>query len=161
MGDDPPSTRARPTVVGGDEQGADRIDVDLAALCHLAARVLAEEGVPAAAEMNLLLVGAEEISQLNAQHMGGDGPTDVLSFPIDGAGSGDEEPVLVGDVAVCPAVAAANAAEHSVTVADELALLVVHGTLHLLGHDHTTAAGAAAMRERELRYAGRSGATAP
>jgi probable rRNA maturation factor len=48
----------------------------------------------------------------------------------------DEEPALLGDVVLCPAVAAAQAVERDLPVADELQLLLVHGILHLLGHDH-------------------------
>ena len=59
-------------------------------------------------------------------------------------------PVLLGDVVVCPAVAAEQAAAHAGTVDDELALLVVHGVLHVLGHDHAEADETARMREREL-----------
>ena len=61
-------------------------------------------------------------------------------------------PVLLGDVVICPAVAAAQAPSHAGTLADELALLVVHGVLHVLGHDHARLDEAATMqaREREL-----------
>jgi len=73
----------------------------------------------------------------------------------------DLDEVLVGDVVICPAVARTNAERHGTSLEDELRLLAVHGALHLLGHDHADAVGAEAMRERELRYAGRSGATEP
>jgi probable rRNA maturation factor len=61
-------------------------------------------------------------------------------------------PVLLGDVVVCPAVAAAQAPGHAGTVDDELALLVVHGILHILGHDHAEPGETVRMlaREREL-----------
>ena len=62
----------------------------------------------------------------------------------------DEIPLLLGDVVVCPAVAARNAPDHAGTVDDELALLVVHGVLHVLGHDHAEPDEAALMRAREL-----------
>ncbi len=58
-------------------------------------------------------------------------------------------PVLLGDVVVCPAIAAAAAPDHGGSVDDELALLVVHGILHVLGHDHAEPDETAAMRERE------------
>jgi probable rRNA maturation factor len=58
--------------------------------------------------------------------------------------------VLLGDVVVCPAVAAEQAATHAGTLDDELALLVVHGVLHVLGHDHAEADETATMRAREL-----------
>jgi probable rRNA maturation factor len=118
--------------------------------------VLAAEGVGAGAEAGLHLVGVDEIAALNGEHLGGEGPTDVLSFPIDGR---DEPavggPRMVGDVVVCPEVAEAQAAGHAGAVADELRLLVVHGGLHLCGWDHATAGEQQAMwaRERELMAA--------
>jgi probable rRNA maturation factor len=78
----------------------------------------------------------------------------VLSFPLDAATMNggehvDGAPVLLGDVVVCPAIAAAAAPDHGGSVDDELALLVVHGILHVLGHDHAEPGETAAMRERE------------
>ena len=87
------------------------------------------------------------MAELNREHMGHEGPTDVLSFPIDGAGAGPDG--LLGDVVVCPAVARRNAPDHAGTYDDELALLVVHGVLHVLGHDHAEADDAEVMRARE------------
>ena len=98
------------------------------------------------------LAADAEVRALNRRYRGVDEPTDVLSFPLDA----DDEvrqhgvPVLLGDVVVCPAVAADQAAAHAGTVDDEVALLVVHGVLHVLGHDHADPADAARMREREL-----------
>jgi probable rRNA maturation factor len=173
MGDRPRSPHAGPHVEAGDQQDAEQVDLE--ALAQLLGRTLAGEGVPASAEANLLLVDEDAIAELNAEHLGHEGPTDVLSFPIDGpslalTGENDDagavgathpDGVLVGDVVVCPAVARRNAEANGLTLDDELRLLVVHGALHLLGHDHADEAGAAAMREREVRYAGRSGASAP
>ena len=104
--------------------------------------------------MNLLFVDEAAIATLNEEHLGERGPTDVLSFPLDfpldsGAGSGVAAPLLVGDVVVCPEVAARNAPQHAGTTDDELALLVVHGVLHLLGHDHAEVDERARMQQRE------------
>ena len=130
----------------------------------LVQRVLSAEGAPARSETALTFVGLDEMAHLNEAHMGHTGPTDVLAFPIDLADGarapGIETPsVLVGDVVVCPAVAASNAAEgkdsrdgHDGSVAAEIDLLVVHGVLHLLGMDHATEADAAAMRARETEH---------
>ena len=71
------------------------------------------------------LVDAERIRALNREHRGLDGPTDVLSFPIDGAGTA-AGPRELGDVVICP--------EH----AEDLVEAVVHGVLHLCGFDHET-----------------------
>lgn len=101
----------------------------------------------------IAFVGEAEIHELNRDHRDRDKPTDVLSFPIDGldaAGSGDPDgPGLVGDVVVCPSVAMAAAPSHAGRPDDEIALLVVHGALHLLGHDHAEADERAVMRGRE------------
>jgi probable rRNA maturation factor len=85
--------------------------------------------------------------------MGKNGPTDVLSFPM------DDEPVagvptLLGDVVISPAVASTQFLDHAGTLDDELALLVVHGILHVLGHDHVDADDTAVMRTRELELLG-------
>ncbi len=155
-------------VFAADEQAALPVDVDRWA--RLARAVLAAEGVADDAEVSLLFVDEATIAQLHEQFLGRSGPTDVLAFPIDedavpsgrfpdrggpGPGGGDAEgevPLLLGDVVICPTVAARNAADHGVEVDDEVALLVVHGLLHLVGMDHEVDAEAEQMerREREL-----------
>jgi probable rRNA maturation factor len=126
------------------------VDVDADRWAELARRVLAAERVDG--ELTLTFVDREEIAALNAEHMGVEGPTDVLSFPLDaGDGpAGGGVPVLLGDVVVCPAVAAEAAPHHAGTLDDELALLVVHGVLHVLGHDHAEPDETATMRTREM-----------
>ena len=92
------------------------------------------------AELCVTAVDEGTIAELNAKWMEKDGPTDVLAFPMDELRPGmvNEEPEegILGDLVLCPAIAAdqAKAAGHSTT--DELDLLTVHGILHLLGHDH-------------------------
>lgn len=136
-------------VVVSDEQADVRLDADRWA--RLAADVLRSEG--RSGELTLTFVDRVEIAALNAEYMGHDGPTDVLAFPLDAldpdAGH-DGGPVLLGDVVVCPAVAAEAAPDHAGSLDDELALLTVHGVLHVLGHDHTEPGDAQAMRAREL-----------
>ena len=138
-------------VVGADEQ-AD-VDVDVERWTGLARAAVLAEG--ARGELTLTFVDRVEMAELNREHLGHDGPTDVLSFPLDagddaGAPGATGVPVLLGDVVVCPAVAADQAAAHAGTLEDELALLVVHGVLHVLGHDHAEPAETAVMRAREL-----------
>jgi probable rRNA maturation factor len=137
-------------VVVADEQGD--VAVDVGRWQRLATVVIGEEG--ARGELTLTFVDGEEMHALNAEHMGVDGPTDVLSFPLDAADAEvpDSVPVLLGDVVVCPVVAAEQAPQHAGALDDELALLVVHGVLHVLGHDHATPAETDVMqaREREL-----------
>ena len=123
----------------------------------------------ASGELGLRFVDAEPMAELNRTHMGSSGPTDVLAFPIDaddadvldfpiaagnGADGGPQPPGparLLGDVVVCPEYAAAQAAGHDGGLDDELALLVVHGVLHVLGYDHACDEDAAVMRDRERR----------
>jgi probable rRNA maturation factor len=120
---------------------------EVAALTALVAAALGDRRGGHTIVIGLRFVDGEEMAELNASHLGQSGPTDVLSFPIDGdpgashAGDGspaspDAPPWLLGDIVICPAVAAANAPGHAGTYDDERALLVVHGLLHLLGMDH-------------------------
>lgn len=147
--DDPPSS---PEVLTSDDRSTSAQVVDLDALGALLGRVLAAEGIPAHAEASLTLVDPEVIAQLKVEHLDGTGaPTDVLSFPIDGA-EGDDGSWMVGDIVLCAEVAFDQAPGHAGTFADELALLVVHGALHLVGWDHAEDEERRAMwsREREL-----------
>jgi probable rRNA maturation factor len=137
------------TVVVSDEQTDVTVDADRWA--ELATAVLRAEG--RTGELTLTFVDRDEMTVLNSEHMGTSGPTDVLSFPLDSVddGSGDlPGPVLLGDVVVCPAVAETAAPTHAGRLDDELALLVVHGVLHVLGHDHARPDETRLMREREL-----------
>ena len=134
------------TVVVADERGATEspdVAVDTARWRRLALDVLADVG--ANGELTLTFVDRVDIAELNAEHMGKVGPTDVLSFPMDDDPL-DGVPTLLGDVVISPAVAADQAAEHAGTLDDELALLVVHGILHVLGHDHAEPDETAVMR---------------
>jgi probable rRNA maturation factor len=133
-------------VVGRDDQGEEPVDVER--WSRLATAVLDAEAV--AGELNLLFVDEAAMADLNAEHMGEAGPTDVLSFPIDGPDAGADG--LLGDVVVCPAVARRNAPDHAGTYDDEVALLVVHGVLHVLGHDHAEPDEATVMRDREVAH---------
>lgn len=117
-----------------DEQTA---SVDPERLRRLATYVLRDQRVPDAMELSVLCVDREAIAQLNAHHMDKSGPTDVLAFPMDLPGETRAgEPAILGDVVLCPDVAAEQAPGHSSTPEAELDLLLVHGILHLLGHDH-------------------------
>jgi probable rRNA maturation factor len=154
------------------EQSA--MPVDTIRWMRLARSVLEAEGVRGDAELSMVFVDEAAIADLNKSYRGADGPTDVLAFPMDeeaveggrfpdsgGAGPGrrfdpdappGDMPVLIGDVVICPAVADRNAPTHAGSYEDEMALLVVHGILHLLGMDHADEEEARTMerREREL-----------
>jgi probable rRNA maturation factor len=117
-----------------DEQ---QLEVDDADLLALAQHVLRERRVPSDMEVSLLLVDEQTIAGLNAEHLGKQGPTDVLAFPIDEPGETPPDmPAVLGDVVLCPSVARAQAPRFGRTPHQELQLLTVHGLLHLLGMDH-------------------------
>lgn len=170
-----------------DEQAGDAATaVDVARWARLADEVLRAEGAPPDAELSLLFVDREAMTELNTRFRGAEVATDVLAFPMDAdefdadgselgppSGGGrfpdggttgpstvsdrpdtSRPPYVVGDVVICPSVAAENAPRHSGPfhdggVEDELALLVVHGALHLLGMDHMDEDEAEAMEARE------------
>lgn len=173
------------------------VEIDESRWMQLAVNVLVDEqiglGGENSIEVSLLFVDEATIATLNQQFMGKQGPTDVLSFPIDDdsnqrSGSGpigfdedgfplassgefdrherrdgrfdngdpdvDDMPMLLGDLVVCPKYASKNAAQrasqfHDGSMDDEIALLVVHGLLHLLGFDHMNDADAQEMEARE------------
>lgn len=120
-----------------DESGT---SVDVNHLALLSRFVLDRMRVHPLAELCVKLVDVETITQLNAQWMEGTGPTDVLAFPMDELRPGkvNEEPEegILGDIMVCPAIAAAQAETAGHPVQAELELLTTHGILHLLGYDH-------------------------
>ena len=153
------------TVLVTDEQGPDPVDTRRWA--GLARSALEAAGVSEGTELSMAFVDEAAMADLNRRFAGEDGPTDVLAFPIDddvyeGARSADslgpgpsvepelaEMPTILGDVVLCPAVARRNAPTHAGTYEDELALLVVHGLLHLLGMDHAEREEAEVMQKRE------------
>jgi probable rRNA maturation factor len=134
-----------PRILVDDRQDA---AVDLDVLMALAAECLTGEGA-ANAELSVSFVTEEEMADLHVRYMAEEGPTDVLSFPLDET---DEEGVRVlGDVVIAPAVAARN---NPADPASEMRLLLVHGILHLLGHDHEQEGERAAMWAIQERYTG-------
>lgn len=165
----------RPVVVVADRQS--HTTLDARRWGDLAGDVLAASGVTSG-ELSLLFVDDDEMRRLNSLHMSIDSPTDVLAFPLDG-GTAVQDASLIGDVVVCPAVASAdvaaaraaspsgqlcsqtsspaacsgsageNRAVGNSAVDDRIALLVVHGILHVLGHDHADDAEAEAMQALE------------
>lgn len=101
-----------------------------------------------AAEVGLMVVQPDEMAAINGEHRGKPEPTDVLSFPVDGPEALDwpagGPPPELGDIIICPESAQ-----------EELTTLVVHGVLHLLGHDHETDSGEMlALQDRLVDEAG-------
>ncbi|MDR2381846.1 MAG: rRNA maturation RNase YbeY [Bifidobacteriaceae bacterium] len=96
------------------------------------------------AELVISFVDEAAMSDLHERFMDEPGPTDVMSFPMDelrpGADGDLSEEGILGDVVICPAVAAEQAAQVGNSLMDEMLVLATHGILHLLGFDHATAA---------------------
>ncbi|MGE5580620.1 MAG: rRNA maturation RNase YbeY [Bacillota bacterium] len=109
---------------------------------------------PKSAEVSVLFTNDEFIAELNQQYRGVEGPTDVLSFALN---EGEEEdlvqvpgiPEMLGDVIVSLETAARQAEANGKALEDEIALLLVHGALHLLGYDHDTPEKEAVMWKRQ------------
>lgn len=175
-----PSGRARRHAADGDgglevfvtDDQHDHL-VDIGRWETLSRDVLVAEGIRGDAELAVAFVDEAAMAELNATFMGAEGATDVLAFPLDASDdpiagrspddstSGHhrepptDQPLLLGDIVICPAVAARNAPTHAGTYVDEMALLVVHGILHVLGADHATRAETEAMQARERDLLGR------
>lgn len=115
-------------------------EVDEAEFAALGRFVLDQMHVHALTELSILFVDTEVMTELHVQWMDEPGPTDVLSFPMDELRPGREGDVtpagLLGDVVVCPEVAAQQAAGAGHSTVEEMLLLTTHGILHLLGYDH-------------------------
>jgi probable rRNA maturation factor len=125
------------------------VGVDEAALAGLARFVLDALGIDPLAELSVVLLDPEAMTALHVQWMDLPGPTDVMAFPMDAEDGPDRfesgsapgaEPstpqALLGDVVLCPEVAAEQAATAGHSLESELHLLCTHGVLHLLGYDH-------------------------
>ena len=149
-----------PVVVTVDSQSDH--PVDMQRWSGLAARVLEGEGFGATSELHLSFVDVAAMTDLNVEHMDGTGPTDVLSFPLEPepyllleggseVGTSDETapPMLLGDVVICPQVVHGQAKS---SPDDEMALMVFHGVLHILGMDHQLPDEARVMSEAEQRH---------
>ena len=116
------------------------VDVDIDVLGRQAEFVLQRLRIHPQAELSIVLVDEAAMTDLHVKWMDEPGPTDVLSFPMDELRSprDDEEPEpgVLGDVVLCPQVAARQAETAGHGLDDELALLLTHGILHLIGYDH-------------------------
>lgn len=139
--------------------GARRSDIDETELAQFAASILDREAVAAESMLSVTFLDSTSIAQLNVDHMSKEGPTDVLSFPIEDASPGspplrsvDGPPVELGDIFICEEIVEAHANEYGVPFDSELHLMITHGVLHILGWDHQTDVEAEAMETREAQH---------
>lgn len=116
------------------------VPVDREPLVAQAGWICGRLGLHPEVELSISLVDPEEITELHVRWMDLPGPTDVLSFPMDELRVPEPgvpaEPGMLGDVVICPQVAADQGGTAGHGLAGELELLLTHGILHLLGHDH-------------------------
>lgn len=127
-------------------QNESGVEIDEASLLAVAGHALSVLGISESAELSVLLVDEDRMSELHLQWMDLAGPTDVMAFPMDeidlrsarrlGKTVRVADEALLGDIVLCPAVAARQAVDAGHSVDDELAMLTTHGVLHLLGYDH-------------------------
>ena len=140
------------------------MELDTAELRGLAELVLADEGYPPTTEVTILLVEDEEMAGYNHRFLDHTGPTDVLAFPVESLIPGlvpdlDDRgpPLMAGDVVIAPAYVSRQAERLRVPVEDEMALMVTHGVLHLLGYDHESEDDAELMERRERELLAKTG----
>jgi probable rRNA maturation factor len=135
---------------------------DLERWRSVASDTLAAEGIPGG-HLDLLFVDPGAMADLKGRYLGQRQPTDVLAFPLDGpdVAAGDDPtvgpPRHLGDVVVCPQVARNQAPAHAGDFRTEVTLLIVHGVLHVLGHDHAEPDETRRMQERERFHLERFG----
>lgn len=124
-------------------------DVDELALLQLAEFALAELRIHPQAELSILLVDEAAMAELHQRFMDQPGPTDVMSFPMDELRAperGQPPPRgMLGDIVICPQFTSAQAPENGREPAEEIQYLLIHGLLHLLGHDHADTGERAVM----------------
>jgi len=118
-------------VIDVDSEGV-RAPIGRARVTAIVRTVLEAERIKNAL-ISVAFVSRSAIAALNRKHLGRKGPTDVIAF---GLARADARMPVIGDIYIAPEVARDQAAEHGVGVREELARLAVHGTLHVLGHDH-------------------------
>lgn len=119
--------------------------------------VLASENLPQNIEISLVIIGQERIQELNRKYRGQDKPTDVLSFAMSEQREGETESFInppdsqihLGEVLISYPQTVLQARENNRSIKKEMATLIIHGTLHILGYDHEKKEMAPAMKKRE------------
>ena len=120
------------------------VEVDEADIVSVAEFAMRRMGLHEDCDLAISIVDESRMSELHEEWMGLEGPTDVLSFPMDEMKPHDPDPGIVGDIVLCPQFAEAQAKNG---LAAELALLTIHGVLHCLGYDHAEPAEEKVMFE--------------
>jgi probable rRNA maturation factor len=138
-----------------DEQ--DELAVDLERVREVCERILADAGIDSG-RINVVFVDSETIRQFNRDFLQHDYVTDTISFPMEDRRS---EGYLEGEVLVCTEIAKSRAAEFGWTADEELLLYVVHGMLHLVGFEDTTAEQRTIIQEKERSYLATLGIQVP
>lgn len=116
-------------------------DIDVKAFSDLGLWVMDQMRVSTQSDLTILFVDPDPIAELHERWMSLEGPTDVMSFPMDELRPGDGKTTMegvLGDLVICPWVAAQQAAAAGHSTMQEMMLLTIHGILHLLGYDHVT-----------------------
>ncbi|MDT3767480.1 rRNA maturation RNase YbeY [Gleimia hominis] len=125
------------------------VPIDLEDFTRVAEYVLTQMHVSTEAELSILFIDPDPMADLHERWLDLEGPTDVMSFPMDelrpGTAQKPTPPGTLGDIVVCPQVAAQQALSAGHSSMEEMLLLTVHGILHLLGYDHATKAEEAEM----------------
>lgn len=136
------------------------LPVDADALRVLAETVLENEAMPSSTEVGIMLVTDDDMAVHNHRFLGRDGPTDVLALPLAPPGTEHRQcaaragagiPYALGDVIIAPGYVRSQARRLGIAYDDEMALMVAHGLLHLIGYDHESDAEAEHMESRERR----------
>ncbi len=153
------------TVEVNNESG---VEIDEVGLANLARWLLEQLRINPLAELSMVLLDPDAMAALHQQWLDLPGPTDVMAFPMDGAElafdagdragpgmrAGIDSPAMLGDIVLCPQVAAGQAELAGHNLEAELHLLATHGMLHLLGYDHDDAAAEREMFELQARLVG-------
>jgi probable rRNA maturation factor len=139
--------------------GTTRADVDETEVAGFVEAILRQESVAGDSTLSVTFIDSPAMTDLNVEHMSKQGPTDVLSLPIEDAapnrppiGIVGGPPLDLGDIFICEDVVEAHAVEYGVPFTSELYLMVVHGVLHILGWDHQNDVEAEAMELREEQH---------
>lgn len=138
--------------------------LDASVIEAIAVDALREIGIPGPVELSIHFVDTGEIARLNHEALGRTGPTDVISLPLEPLVPGDWPPVdpvgpplALGDVFIAPEIVRSRALEHGFDPLADTALMVVHGVLHLAGHDHADDDSAETMESIEDVVLARNG----